>query len=305
MNTIFEKISNIGIIPVIAIEDVEKAVPLAKALVDGGIPCAEVTFRTSAGEAAMRRIADAFPEVLLGAGTVLNTKQVDSAIDAGAKFIVSPGFNPKVVDYCIERGITVIPGCVTPGEIEQAIEKKLEVVKFFPAEQSGGTEYIQAVSAPYQSMHFIPTGGININNIERYLHTKNVIACGGSWMVKKELIAESNFDKMTVLCQEAMRRVLNFKLKSICIHNHDEQEAQKAAKLCNLMFGAVLDEGHVIATKENEKMKTNCIRIGVSDVARGRTYLANKGFHFDEREAKEFVFLKEKLFGFFIQLIQN
>ena len=180
MHAVLEELGKIGIIPVIKIDDAARAVPLAKALIAGGIPCAEVTFRTAEGEEAIRRINREVPEILLGAGTVLTTEQVDKAVSAGAKFIVSPGFNPKVVSYCIKKGIPITPGCSGPTDIEQALEMGLEAVKFFPAEQAGGLDYIKAVSAPYPSMYFIPTGGINAQNIVKYLGFEKILACGGS-----------------------------------------------------------------------------------------------------------------------------
>ena len=207
MNEILKQISKIGVVPVIAISDTEKAVPLAKALLAGGIPCAEVTFRTAEGEESIRRIAAAVPEILLGAGTVLTTSQVDKAIDAGAQFIVSPGFNPRVVGHCIDKGITVVPGCSTPTDMEAAMEFGLNVIKFFPAEQAGGLSYIKAVSAPYTTLHFMPTGGINAKNLGSYIEFKKVAACGGSWMVSKELINAGKFDEITKLCIEAVQIV--------------------------------------------------------------------------------------------------
>lgn len=204
MNIISE-IGKIGIVPVIAINDVEKAVPLARALLDGGIPCAEVTFRTAEGEESIRRMSKEVPEVLVGAGTVLTCEQVDRAIEAGAKFIVSPGYNPKVVDYCLKKGITIAPGCATPSDMEKAIEAGLEVVKFFPAEQAGGLPYIKAVSAPYTMLKFMPTGGISAKNLSDYLSFDKVLACGGSWMVKSDLIDSGNFEEIKRLCQDAVQ----------------------------------------------------------------------------------------------------
>ena len=200
-----EEIRKIGIIPVIKIDDADKAVPLARALIAGGIPCAEVTFRTAQGEEAMQRINREVPGILLGAGTVLTTAQVDKAVAAGAKFIVSPGFNPKVVAYCIEKGIPVTPGCVTPSEIEQALEFGLNVVKFFPAEQAGGLEYIKAVAAPYPALKFMPTGGINAGNIAQYMAFNKILACGGSWMATPDLINAGDFEKITALSREAVQ----------------------------------------------------------------------------------------------------
>lgn len=203
MNTVFEKIHEIGILPVIALDDPAQAVPLAKALASGGIPAAEVTFRTAAGEEAIRRIAQECPEVLVGAGTVLTTEQVDQAVSAGAKFVVSPGTNRKVVYRCQEAGVQSIPGVVTPTEIETALELGLNVLKFFPAEPSGGLAMIKALSAPYTQVKFIPTGGISAANAGEYLKYSKVLACGGSWMVKKELVNAGKFDEIQALAAEA------------------------------------------------------------------------------------------------------
>ncbi|MDR1559199.1 MAG: bifunctional 4-hydroxy-2-oxoglutarate aldolase/2-dehydro-3-deoxy-phosphogluconate aldolase [Clostridiales bacterium] len=207
MNDILKQIGQIGIVPVIAISDVEKAVPLAKALIAGGIPCAEVTLRTGEGEECIRRIAESVPEILLGAGTVLRIEQVDRAMKAGAKFIVSPGFNPKVAQYCVDNNILIIPGCSTPSDMESAIELGLDTVKFFPAEQAGGLPYIKACAAPYTGLKFVPTGGINAGNIGKYSAYNKIAACGGSWMVSKELLEAGNFEEITRLCEEAARIV--------------------------------------------------------------------------------------------------
>lgn len=207
MDNIVDKISNVGIVPVIKIEDVEKAVPLAKALYDGGIPVAEVTFRTAQAEEAIAKISKEIPDMLVGAGTVLTTEQVDKAINAGAKFIVSPGLNPKVVKYCVDKGIKIMPGCVTPSEIEQAIELGLDLVKFFPAEAAGGIKMIKAMSAPYGNIRFMPTGGINEENMNDYLSFSKVVACGGSWMVKEEYIKNGEFDKITELSKRAIEKI--------------------------------------------------------------------------------------------------
>ena len=205
--SILERIREIGIVPVITISNAEKAVPLAKALLKGQIPCAEITFRTEEGEESIRRIAKEMPEILLGAGTVLTTDQVDRAAKAGAKFMVSPGFNPKVVEHCVKNGILIIPGCSNPSDMEAALEFGLDTVKFFPAEQAGGLAYIKACSAPYTKLKFLPTGGINAKNIGSYLCFDKVIACGSSWMAAKELIDAGDFDEITRLCKEAVEIV--------------------------------------------------------------------------------------------------
>ena len=203
MDTTFEKLEKFGVIPVIALDDPDDALPLAAALTDGGLSCAEVTFRTAAAEESIRRIAAAYPDMLVGAGTVLTTQQVDRAVAAGAKFIVSPGLNPNVVRHCLEKGVPAAPGCCTPSEIEQAIELGLSVVKFFPAEAMGGLKTIKALAAPYTGLRFMPTGGINASNLRIYLEYPRVLACGGSWMVSKELIRAHDFAQITELVRQA------------------------------------------------------------------------------------------------------
>lgn len=203
MHEILERINQIGIVPVVILEDAKDALPLAEALCAGGLPCAEVTFRTDAAEESIRIMAREFPEMLVGAGTVLTTEQADRAAAAGAKFLVSPGLNPRIVKYCVEKGILITPGCSNPSDIEQALENGLEVVKFFPAEPAGGLKMIKAMAAPYVGVKFMPTGGINAENVRDYLSYDRVLACGGSWMVKDSLIKVGDFDKITALAKEA------------------------------------------------------------------------------------------------------
>ena len=193
MNEILERVSNIGIVPVIAIEDAAKAVPLAKALVAGGLPAAEVTFRTAAAEEAMRAIVNEVPDMLVGAGTVLTPDQADRALAAGARFIVTPGFNPEMVKYVLSKGGLIMPGTATPGEMEQAMSLGLTAVKFFPAEQNGGIATLKAVAGPYKNLKWMPTGGVNTKNLMDYLSFNQILACGGTWMVKKELIDNENW----------------------------------------------------------------------------------------------------------------
>ena len=205
MNATLQKLEQFGIVPVVVLDDAADAAPLAKALCDGGLACAEVTFRTEAAEESIRIMAEKHPDMLVGAGTVLTTKQVDEAIEAGAKFIVSPGFDPEIVDYCQEKGIEIFPGCVSPSEVAQAVKKGLKVVKFFPAEQAGGIAMIKAMAAPYTGIKFMPTGGINAKNLEDYLSFDKIICCGGSWMVKGDLVKAGEFDKIRELTAEAKK----------------------------------------------------------------------------------------------------
>ncbi len=207
MNAVLEQIQALGIVPVVVLDDAKDARPLAKALCAGGLPCAEVTFRTAAAEESIRIMAQEFPDMLVGAGTVLTTEQVDCAVAAGAKFIVSPGLNPRIVKYCVEKGIPITPGCSNASDIEQALEHGLEVVKFFPAELAGGLKMIKALAGPYVGVKFMPTGGINASNVREYLAYNRIIACGGSWMVKGDLIKAGDFEKITELTKEAVEIV--------------------------------------------------------------------------------------------------
>ena len=203
MNEVLKEISKIGIVPVVKIDNAKDAVPLAKALINGGLPCAEVTFRTAAAEEAISLMSKEFPEMLVGAGTVLTTEQVDKAIGAGAKFIVTPGFNEKIVKYCIDKNIPVTPGCPSTSDIEAALALGLDVVKFFPAENLGGISMIKALAAPYVSLKFMPTGGISPSNVRDYLAYDRIIACGGSWMCTGDLIKAGDFEKIKELTAEA------------------------------------------------------------------------------------------------------
>lgn len=204
MNDILNQLEKCMIVPVVVLENAKDAKPLGEALCNGGLPCAEVTFRTEAAEESIRIMSESFPEMLVGAGTVLTTEQVDRAVNAGAKFIVSPGFDEEIVDYCLEKGITVLPGCATPSEVAKAVKRELEVVKFFPAEQAGGLPMIKAMAAPYTMVKFMPTGGINPENVKDYLAFNKIFACGGSWMVKNTLVENQEFDKICELSKEAV-----------------------------------------------------------------------------------------------------
>lgn len=213
MSTVAEKIAELGVVPVVVLEDAKDAAPLAKALVEGGLPCAEVTFRTAAAEESIKLMTAKYPDMFVGAGTVLTIDQVDRAVAAGAKFIVSPGFDPEIVDYCLEKEIPVFPGCITPSEVAQAVKRGLKVVKFFPAEQFGGVATIKAMAAPYVGLKFMPTGGVNAKNLESYLGCDKIIACGGSWMVKGDLVKAGKFDEIKDLTAEAVKLVAEIRNK--------------------------------------------------------------------------------------------
>lgn len=211
MSEILKKIEAIGVVPVVAIDEAKQASALAQALCRGGLPVAEITFRTAAAEDAIRRIHDTVPDILLGAGTVLKCEQVDRAIDAGARFIVAPGLNPAIVERCQEKAVPVIPGVCTPTEIEQGLQLGLDTFKFFPAEAMGGLATLKAISAPYSMVRFMPTGGISTNNLANYLNFQKIIACGGSWMVKGDFIQNGDFDNIETLSREAAAIVQSVK----------------------------------------------------------------------------------------------
>lgn len=202
-----EKISQFGLVPVVVLEDEKDALPLAKALVEGGLPVAEVTFRTAAAEASIKKMCEVYPDMVVGAGTVLSVEQVEKAVAAGAKFIVSPGYDEEIVNYCLEKDIPIYPGTVTPSDLSKAVKKGLSVVKFFPAEQYGGVNTIKALAAPFTTVKFMPTGGVNAKNLKDYLSCNKIVACGGSWMVKGDLIKAQEFEKIKELTREAVALV--------------------------------------------------------------------------------------------------
>ena len=214
MSSVLEELAGYGVVPVVVLNRAEDARPLAEALCRGGLKCAEVTFRTDAAEESIKIMSESFPEMLVGAGTVLTTEQVDRAVAAGAKFIVSPGFDPEVVDYCIDKNIPVVPGTITPSEVAQGVKRGLKLLKFFPAEQAGGLAMIKAMAAPYTMVEFMPTGGINAKNLPDYLACDKIAACGGSWMVKASLVDNKEYDRIEEMTREAVRIVNSIISKS-------------------------------------------------------------------------------------------
>ena len=320
MNAVLEKLNKIGIVPVVVINNVEDAAPLAKALCAGGLPCAEVTFRTAAAKEAIKIMTETCPEMVVGAGTVLNAEQVDAAVEAGATFIVSPGLNPKTVKYCIEKGVPITPGTSSPSDIEQAIELGLEVVKFFPAEQSGGLAKIKAMAAPYVNMKFMPTGGINAKNINDYLGFPKVIACGGSWMVPAKLVDEKKFDEIEKLTREAVQTMLGFEIKHVGINAADETEANTTADALAKMFSFTKKDGNssIFVDTAFEVMKSpylgknGHIAIGTNYINRAIAYMEMLGVAFDEETAKrdakgnlKAIYAKGEVAGFAIHLVQK
>jgi 2-dehydro-3-deoxyphosphogluconate aldolase/(4S)-4-hydroxy-2-oxoglutarate aldolase len=319
MNQVLEKIQKIGIVPVVVLDDAKDAIPLAKALCEGGLPCAEVTFRTAAARDAIKAMTTEFPDMLVGAGTVLTIEQVDAAVEAGAKFIVSPGLNPRVVKYCVDKNIPITPGTTNPSDIEQAIELGLDVVKFFPAEPAGGIKMIKAMAAPYVNMKFMPTGGISAANLKDYLDFPKIIACGGSWMVSKDLVTAGEFDKIRDLTREAVQTMLGFELAHIGINASNESEADSAAGAFDAMFGFKKKVGNssIFAGTAVEVMKTpylgtnGHIAIRTNYMDRAVNYLEMQGYEFNMDSAKyndkgamTAVYFKDEIGGFAVHLVQ-
>lgn len=319
MNEVLQRLSRTGIVPVIAIDDAEKAVPLARALTAGGLPAAEVTFRTAAGEEAIRRIARECPEVLVGAGTVLNLEQCDRALAAGARFIVSPGYNETLVNYCVEKGVPVLPGCANASDMTRAVNAGLKLVKFFPAEQSGGVSFLKAL-APVFPLDFMPTGGVNTKNLMDYLSFDRVAACGGTWMVKKDLISGGQWDEITRISKEAVKTMLGFELRHVGINCADEAEAERTARSFCALLGLEYRPGNssIFAGTAVECMKTpflgtrGHLAIGTNSVDRAVYHLELQGAAFDEstrktdaKGAAKSIYLKDEIGGFAVHLVQK
>ena len=316
---IMKQLSLIGIVPVIAIDDANDAVPLAQALCEGGLPCAEVTFRTAAAADAISAMTKAFPNMLVGAGTVLTCEQVDRAVAAGAKFIVSPGLNPETVRYCQKIGIPVCPGTSNPSDIEVALSLGLKTVKFFPAEAAGGLKYIKSIAAPYVDVTFMPTGGISEKNLLEYLSFKKILCCGGSWMVPKDAIVAKDWDKIRCLVASAVQLMLGLEIAHVGINSENEEEAMKTATLLCKMFGWPIKVGgkSIFAGTAVEVMKmpfrgTNGhIGIRTNFIERAKYYLENQGFRFDPDSANvkdgqlKAIYLCDEVAGFAIHLMQK
>ena len=298
MNEVVKQLSLIGIVPVIKIDNAKDAAPLAKALIDGGLPCAEVTFRTAAAKEAIAIIAKEYPEMIVGAGTVLTTAQVDDAIEAGAKFIVSPGFNPEIVKYCQSKGCPIVPGINNPTGIEQALTLGLDVVKFFPAEQSGGLNMIKAMSAPYGAVKFMPTGGINPGNVNDYLANPKILCCGGSWMVNPDMIG--------------------LKFRHVGINPCGTTSSEAAEVLANAFsFQANATSKSIFSSTALELMNEKGpgthghIAISTNNVDRAVYHLGRRGVKFDMSTATyddkgnmKFVYLADEINGFAYHLVK-
>lgn len=319
LDAVVEEFGNVGVVPVIKLDKVENAEKLAKALRDGGINCAEVTFRAKGADEVIRRMTKAYPDMFVGAGTVLTCEQADAAYAAGAKFCVAPGLNPKVVKHCLDSGIPFAPGLSSASEIEQALELGLDFVKFFPAEQAGGLAYIKSVCGPYTTMRFMPTGGISPDNLNSYLSYNKIVCCGGSWIVPAKMLDEENWEGITALCKEAIAKMLDFKLVHVGINCKDAAEAEAVADKYDEAFGFTKKVGNssVFASTYVECMKSpfrgdmGHLAISTNSVKRAVYQLKMKGFEADETSFKydkagnlTVAYLKDQFGGFAVHLVQ-
>lgn len=312
------ELSNIGIVPVIKLDKVENAEKLAKALRDGGISCAEVTFRAKGADEVIRRMTKAYPDMLVGAGTVLTCEQADSAYKAGAKFCVAPGLNPKVVKHCLDKGEAFAPGVSSASEIEQAIELGLDFVKFFPAEQAGGLPYIKSVSAPYSTMRFMPTGGVTEDNLNTYLAFNKIVCCGGSWIVPAKLLDAEDWAGITNLCRTAVDKMLGFTMVHVGLNCANANEAESVADEFEKAFGFEKKVGNssVFASTYMEMMKkpfhgkNGHIAIATNSVTRALYQLEKRGYKVMEGSQKfnadgvmNVAYLEHEFGGFAVHLV--
>lgn len=317
-DALVNELENVGIVPVIKLDNVEDAEKLAKALRDGGINCAEVTFRAKGADEVIRRMTKAYPDMLVGAGTVLTCEQADAAIKSGAKFCVAPGLNPKVVKHCLEKGVPFAPGLSSASEIEQALELGLDFAKFFPAEQAGGLSYIKAVCGPYTTMRFMPTGGITADNLNGYLAYKKIVCCGGSWIVPPALLNASDWAGVTKLCREAIDKMLGFEMVHVGLNCANPEEAESVAGEFETAFGFTKKVGNssVFASTYMEMMKKpfkgthGHIAIAANSVKRAVYQLRLRGFEADESSFKynaegvlNVAYLKHEFGGFAVHLV--
>lgn len=309
-----------GILPVINIPNADLAVPVAEALRRGGVNSIEVTLRSPDSLDSIKNIKLAFPDMTVGAGTVLNTKTVDDAIMSGADFIVSPGYDEEVVDYCIQKGIQIIPGCIAASEIQKAAKKGLNVLKFFPAELNGGIDAINLLSGPFPNIKFVPTGGINFNNLTTYLKNKKVLACGGSYMATKEQIENGEFDAITAACNKAVDISLGFELAHIGINCDDEQNAIGIAETISNLFrmsprymnSAVFAGTAVEVVKSNGWGKNGHIGFFTNSIPRAMAYFDSLGiainedsFKYNKNDEVSCFYLKDDIGGFAFHLLER
>ena len=320
MNPVVQRVYEIGIIPVIAFNSVDEALPLCKALMDGGLPAAEVTFRTACAEDCIKKIHDELPDMLLGAGTVLTTDQADRAMAAGASFIVSPGFDPNVTKHVIDKGGIMMPGTCSPGEMQQAMNLGCEAIKFFPAEANGGVAMLKNIGGALKTAKWMCTGGINAKNVNDYLAYPQIFAVGGTWMCKSDKIKAGAWDEITAMCREAVDTMLGLELGHIGINCADEAEAAKTAEVLGSLLSMAVKPGNssiFVGKKEFEIMKKpgrgthGHIAILTNNVDRAIYHLGLRGVQFDmdSKNVKDgktiAIYLADEVAGFAIHLVQR
>lgn len=318
IDALVDELENVGIVPVIKLDNVNDAEKLAKALRDGGINCAEVTFRAKGADEVIKRMTQAYPDMLVGAGTVLTCEQVDAAIAAGAKFCVAPGLNPKVVKRCLDKGVPFAPGLSSASEIEQALELGLDFAKFFPAEQAGGLAYIKAVCAPYTTMRFMPTGGVTADNLNTYLAYKKIVCCGGSWIVPPALLATGDWAGITKLCREAIDKMLGFAMVHVGLNCANPAEAECVADEFAAAFGfekksgnsSVFSSTYMEMMKQPFRGKMGHIAIATNSVKRAAYQLKLRGYEIDKSSVKynaegvmNVAYLEHEFGGFAVHLV--
>lgn len=319
MHEAMKRIGEIGIVPVVKIEKAADAVPLGRALIAGDLPVAEITFRTAAAEDAIKAMTRELPDLLVGAGTVLTVDQVNRAVAAGAKFIVAPGFDPKVVDYCVTKGIPVVPGISSPSEIQMGLERGLEVLKVFPAGASGGLDFLKAIAGPFSGVQFLPTGGVDTTNLKDYLSCNRVLAVGGTWIAKEATISAGRFDEITKLAREAVMLSLGFELAHLGINESSAEKAMNGADTFTRLFSFAVKDGNssTFAGTGFEFMKKPSlgthghIAIATLSIPRATAWLQRKGVRMKPETAKEkdgrmtAVYLDLEVGGFAVHLLQR
>ena len=320
MNPVLQRVYEIGIIPVIAFNDVDEAIPLCKALMDGGLPAAEVTFRTACAEECIRKIHEELPDMLLGAGTVLTTDQADRAMAAGASFVVAPGYDPNVTQHVIDKGGLMMPGTCSAGEMQQAMNQGCEAIKFFPAEANGGVDMLKNIGAALKTAKWMCTGGVNAKNVNTYLANPQIIAVGGTWMCKSDKIKAGAWEDITAACKEAVDVMLGLELGHIGINCADDAEALKTAELLGGLLSKAVAPGNssiFVGNKEFEIMKKpgrgthGHIAIKCNSVDRAVYHLGQRGVKFDmdsmvNKNGKNIaIYLADEVAGFAIHLVQK
>ena len=316
---VLSRLAAAGVVPVVVLDKAEDAVPTAKAMAAGGIDVMEITFRTAAAADSIRAVAAEVPEMLVGAGTVMNLEQCKLAVECGAKFIVSPGYDEEIVAWCVENGVAVTPGCVTPTEIMAALKHGLKVVKFFPANVYGGLSAIKALSGPFVGLKFIPTGGVNQQNLGEFVSNPSIHAVGGSWVCPKADIAAHNFDKITQLCAEARRGVMGFELAHVGINCESADESLAVCEELEKAFDFEVKTGNssnfastgVEVMKSMYLGKNGHLAIRTNKIETAIAELEKRGFAVDMDTAKYkgdrmvAVYLKNEIGGFAIHLLQK